>query len=216
MNKTFNSKTAKQLAEKYKLNIDDIPTTRKNNKITIQNVKDANKSKKLKNKTEKKFNKKDKSKLKSSVKEKEIIGYNVILTINPKINKNFNETISNMKIFKKWIKDEPKLPSVKIIASSFKNEKVKVLDNKTLQISFYVDNNKMNEVNYIIDYGIKNTSLDDDGNYPVFIDQNGNIYLERTNTPEYVDSYYDESYGDANPYLVSLKIINKTINKVYN
>ena len=53
----FNSKTAELLAKKYELSLSEITTTRKNNKVTIQNVKDANKSKKAKlkqNKTEKK------------------------------------------------------------------------------------------------------------------------------------------------------------------
>ena len=50
----------------------------------------------------------------------------------------------------------------------------------------------------------------------VIFAKNGDIHLEKTHTPEYVNSYYDESYGDANSYLVSLKIINKTIHEVYN
>jgi len=206
----FNSKTAENLAKKYELSLSEITTTRKNNKVTIQNVKDANKSKKAKLKQNKTKKKKNKSKSKSPVKE--LIGYNVTLKIKPELDELFNETISNMRVFKQWIEDEHKLPSVRIISNSFKDEKVKVLDNKTLEISFYVDNKKMDEVEFIID-SINGGSLDDDGNYPVFTDHDGNIYLEKTNTPQYIWGYGYASLYDS---LVSLKILNKTIDKVYN
>ena len=49
----FNSKTAEILAKKYQLSLSEITTTRKNNKVTIQNVKDANKLKKAKSKQNK-------------------------------------------------------------------------------------------------------------------------------------------------------------------
>jgi hypothetical protein len=210
MQKMFNSKTAENLAKKYELSLSEITTTRKNNKVTIQNVKDANKSKKAKLKQNKTKKKKNKSKSKSPVKE--LIGYNVTLKIKPELDELFNETISNMRVFKQWIEDEHKLPSVRIISNSFKDEKVKVLDNKTLEISFYVDNKKMDEVEFIID-SINGGSLDDDGNYPVFTDHDGNIYLEKTNTPQYIWGYGYASLYDS---LVSLKILNKTIDKVYN
>lgn len=42
--KTFNSETARELARKNKLKLVDIPTTRQDNKITIQNIKDYLKS----------------------------------------------------------------------------------------------------------------------------------------------------------------------------
>ncbi len=210
MQKMFNSKTAEILAKKYELSLSEITSTRKNNKVTIQNVKDANKLKKAKSKQNK--TKKNKSKSKSKSPVKELIGYNVTLKIKPEIDELFNETNSNMRIFKQWIEDEYKLPSVKIISESFKNEKVKVLDNKTLEISFYVDNKKMDEVEIIID-SISGSSLDDDGNYPVYTDNDGNIYLEKTNTPQYIWGYGYASLYDS---LVSLKILNKTIDKVYN
>ena len=212
MQKMFNSKTAENLAKKYELSLSEIITTRKNNKVTIQNVKDANKLKKAKSKQNKTQKNKSKSKSKSKSPVKELIGYNVTLKIKPEIDELFNETNSNMIIFKQWIEDEYKLPSVKIISESFKNEKVKVLDNKTLEISFYVDNKKMDEVEIIID-SISGSSLDDDGNYPVYTDHDGNIYLEKTNTPQYIWGYGYASLYDS---LVSLKILNKTIDKVYN
>lgn len=154
--------------------------------------------------------KKSLSKSKSPVKE--LIGYNVTLKIKPETDEIFNETISNMKIFKQWIEDENKLPSVKIKYKSFKNEKVTVLDEKTLEISFYVDNKKMDEVEIIID-SINGRSLDDDRKYPVFTDHVGNIYLEESNTPKYIPGNGPATLYDSS---VSLKILNKTIDKVYN
>jgi len=204
----FNSKTAEILAKKYELSLSEITTTRKNNKVTIQNVKDANKLKKAKSKQNK--TKKNKSKSKSPVKE--LIGYNVTLKIKPEIDELFNETISNMRIFKQWIEDEYKLPSVKIIYKSFKNEKVTVLNNKTLEISFYVDNKNMDEVKNIID-SISGKSLDKYGKYPVFTDQVGNIYLGESNTPVIIPGYGAASLYDAS---VSLEILNRKIDKVYN
>tara|TARA_X000000368_G_C23052248_1_gene722006 strand:+ start:2172 stop:2642 length:471 start_codon:yes stop_codon:yes gene_type:complete len=143
---------------------------------------------------------------------KELIGYNVTLKIKPEADDNYNETISNMIIFKKWIEAEHKLPSVKIIYKSFKNEKVTVLNNKTLEISFYVDNKNMDEVKNIID-SISGKSLDKYGKYPVFTDQVGNIYLGESNTPKYIPGYGAASLYDAS---VSLEILNRKIDKVYN
>ena len=42
--KTFNSETARKLAQQNKIKLGDIPTTRQDNKITVQNVKDYLKS----------------------------------------------------------------------------------------------------------------------------------------------------------------------------
>lgn len=42
--KTFNSETARKLAQQNKIKLGDIPTTRQDNKITIQNIKDYLKS----------------------------------------------------------------------------------------------------------------------------------------------------------------------------
>ena len=41
MRKTYNSETARKLARKYKLKISDIPTSRADNKVTVDNVKDV-------------------------------------------------------------------------------------------------------------------------------------------------------------------------------
>ena len=117
-----------------------------------------------------------------------------------------------MKIFKQWIEDQDKLPSVKIKYKSFKNEKVTVLDKETLEISFYVDNKNMGEVENIIN-SINGRSLDDDRKYPVFTDHVGNIYLEESNTPKIIPGHGPATLYDSS---VSLKILNKTIDKVYN
>ena len=44
LRKTFNSETARKLAQQNKIKLGDIPTTRQDNKITVQNVKDYLKS----------------------------------------------------------------------------------------------------------------------------------------------------------------------------
>lgn len=209
--KTFNSKTAENLAKKYKLTLEEIKTTRKNKKITIKNVKDARKEQQNHKKTYKKKQKKNKSK--SPIKE--IIGYNVILKVNPKIDKFYTETIRNMTTFKQWIEAEENLPAIRIISSSFQNEKVKILDNKTLEISFYVDNKTRrgeDEVKLIIDC-INGDSLDDDGNYPVFTDKSGEIFLKKIRTPTPIWGHEDMTPNDS---LVSIKILDTNIEKVYN
>ena len=212
MTKAFNSKTAQLLAKKFNLTLEQINTTRKNNKVTIKNVRDAHKKIKNKEKEKSEISQEIKSSKKNQTrknqtleKSKSICGYNVTLTIEPTISEIFKETNSNMNQFKIWILDR-----IYDIKSKYfiQNEDIKIINNKTLELNFKIMNSSKKQLNLTIN---SITDLDKDKKYPIYTDEIGNIYLSEKSTP-----VYNWGYGPASLYPddVIIKVIKKNISNI--
>lgn len=167
MRKSYNSDSARELAQSYKITLAKIPATRKDLKITVKNVKDYIKSEGL-SKPKKTVEKKD-----TPVAKK---GYHVKLVFEPKSSKNIDLSGSNKKHnLEELIKYYKNLlPNVAISTDYFENEKVSKTTVKGIgRIVFDFDVPTLNtqEVDFIIRMA---TTLDDDGNYPIQV-LNGRI-----------------------------------------
>jgi hypothetical protein len=162
--KSYNSDSARKLAQSYKITLSKIPATRPDLKITVKNIKDYTKETGLSkvNKTEpKKFQQK---------------GYHVKIVIEPRgaedidltgrhKNHNLDELVKYYKSF---------LPSVGFTTDYFRNEKVSKTTVKgigRIVFDFDVPILNTNEVDFVIQMA---TDLDDDGNYPIHV-LNGRI-----------------------------------------
>lgn len=162
--KSYNSDSARELAQSYKITITRIPATRPDLKITIKNVKDYIKEAGLSkvNKTKpKKFQQK---------------GYRVNLVIEPRGSEDIDLTgrhkNHNLGELVKYYK--PLLPAVGFTTDYFRNGKV---SKKTIKgigrivFDFDVPTLNTNELDFVIQMA---TDLDDDGNYPIQV-LNGRI-----------------------------------------
>lgn len=227
MEKKFNSKTAKNLAEKYKLSLNQITCSNKSNKVTGKDVLNAaRKLNKIKTRKRKQSSKEtlkrtsspkkisDKSSKKSFSPKKSIKGYNVTLFVEPElVMETYAKNINNMQQFVKWIKE--KLPNIRQNYISMQNEKVDIINKSfdKLKITFFVNKKSMidnHEVELIID-SIINSGLDSDGNHPVYVDYYNEIHLNEKSTPITVWGYGEASLVES---LVSLKLLKKEIKEI--
>ena len=231
MEKKFNSKTAKNLAEKYKLSLNQITCSNKSNKVTGKDVLNtARKLNKIKTRKRKQSLKKTSSPKrvsspkkissskkvsdKSSLPNKSIKGYNVTLLVEPElVMETYAKNINNMQQFVKWIKE--KLPNIRQNYISMQNEKVDIINKSfdKLKITFFVNKKSMidnHEVELIID-SIINSGLDSDGNHPVYVDYYNEIHLNEKSTPITVWGYGEASLVES---LVSLKLFKKEIKEI--
>jgi len=233
MEKKFNSKTAKNLAEKYKLSLNQITCSNKSNKVTGKDVLNAaRKLNKIKTRKRKQSSKEplkkvsspkkvssskkvsDKSSKKSFSPKKSIKGYNVTLFVEPElVMETYAKNINNMQQFVKWIKE--KLPNIRENYISMQNEKVDIINKSfdKLKITFFVKKKSMidnHEVELIID-SIINSGLDSNGNHPVYVDYYNEIHLNEKSTPITVWGYGEASLVES---LVSLKLLKKEIKEI--
>ena len=163
--KSYNSDSAKELAQSYKITLSKIPATRSDQKITIKNVKDYIKMTDL-TRPEKKTQKKTEPKKTEPKKQK---GYHVKLVIDPRgaeaidlSGPNKNHNLDELVKFY-----SPFLPTVGWTTDYFENEKVSKTTIKgvgRIVFDFDVPTLDTNEVDFVIQMA---TSLDDDGNYPI-------------------------------------------------
>ena len=186
--KSYNSDSARELAESYKITLSKIPATRPDLKITIKNIKDYIRETGL-NRPEKKTQPKKTQPKKTEPKKtepkktepkktepKKQRGYHVKLVIEPRgsedivltgTNKNHNldELVKFYRSF---------LPTVRWTTDYFENEKVSKTDIKgvgRIVFDFDVPTLDTNELDFVIQMA---TDLDDDGNYPIQV-LNGRI-----------------------------------------
>ena len=170
--KSYNSDSARELAQSYKITLSKIPATRSDQKITIKNVKDYIKVTGL-TRPDKKTQKKTEPKKTEPKKQK---GYHVKLVIDPKgaedidlSGPNKNHNLDELVKFYR-----PFLPTVGWTTDYFENEKVSKTTIKgfgRIVFDFDVPTLDTNEVDEVIQMA---TSLDDDGNYPIQV-LNGRI-----------------------------------------
>jgi len=227
MEKKFNSKTAKNLAEKYKLSLNQITCSNKSNKVTGKDVLNAArklnkiKTRKRKQSSKEPLKKTSSSKKTSSTKKisdksskKSIKGYNVTLLVEPELDmETYAKNINNMQQFVKWIKE--RLPNIRQNYISMQNEKVDIINKSfdKLKITFFVNKKSMidnHEIELIID-SIINSGLDSDGNHPVYVDYYNEIHLNEQSTPITVWGYGEASLVES---LVSLKLLKKEIKEI--
>ena len=172
-NKSYNSDSARELAQSYKIALSKIPATRTDQKITIKNIKDYIKATGLtrpKKKTEPKKTEPKKTEPKKTEPKKQR-GYHVKLVIEPRGTEDIDlsgpNKNHNLDELLKYYK--PFLPSVGFTTDYFENEKVSKTTIKgvgRLVFDFDVPTLDTNEVDFVIQMA---TSLDDDGNYPIQI-----------------------------------------------
>lgn len=101
-------------------------------------------------------------------------GYNITLFITPLLDTNFNHSRETMEVFKEWF--DSKISNVREQGFYLNNEDISILNSTTLKVSFTVNSSKFDEVEMSIDSVL---SLDDDGNYPIYIDRQKNIYIDK-------------------------------------
>ena len=169
--KSYNSDSARELAQSYKITLSKIPATRPDLKITVKNIKDYIRETGLirpEKKTEPKKTEPKKTEPKKTEPKKQR-GYHVNLVIEPR----GSEDIDLTGLHKNYNLDElvkyykPLLPAVGFTTDYFKNGKV---SKKTVKgigrivFDFDVPTLNTNELDFVIQMA---TDLDDDGNYPI-------------------------------------------------
>lgn len=170
--KSYNSDSARELAQSYKITLSKIPSTRSDLKITIKNVKDyikaAGLTKPKKSEPNKKTEKKTSPK-KTEPKKFEQKGFHVKLVIEPRgaevIDLSGDNKAHNLNELVKFYR--PFLPTVGWAANYFENEKVSKTSIKgvgRIVFDFDVLTLDTTEVDEVITLA---TNLDDDGNYPI-------------------------------------------------
>ena len=217
--KTFNSESAKILASKHKIKAAEITVHRLDNRITIQNVKDyikkhsLQKVEKPKKETKPKVEKpkketkpkveKPKKEIKPK-KQKELIGYHIKLLIqantDPEINYSGANKMFNLEQLKKYYAD--KIHQVGWVVDNFENEKISI-DKTGNKIIIEYDMLQLNQQEIRVSIDIA-TNLDDDGNYPVII-ENGRIIN--------LDGKSDRDNDGLS--LVFTKVMKETIKPIY-
>lgn len=100
-------------------------------------------------------------------------GFKVEVFVNPSLDVKFKENKESINVFKEWF--EKQIEGVKYQAI-ISDEKIIIKDNNTLKISFSVNDPRIFEVEMTIEAIF---SLDDDGNYPIFVDSKKNIHIKK-------------------------------------
>jgi len=170
--KSYNSDSARELAQSYKITLSKIPSTRSDLKITIKNVKDYIKAtgltKPKKSEPNKKTEKKTSPK-KTEPKKFQQKGFHVKLVIEPRgaevIDLSGDNKAHNLNELVKFY--QPFLPTVGWATNYFENEKVSKTTIKgvgRIVFDFDVLTLDTTEVDEVITLA---TNLDDDGNYPI-------------------------------------------------
>ena len=197
MSDKFNSKTAEELAKKYKLSPSQIVATSKKGKITIKDVKEARK------KTEKKSSsspKKSSSSPKKTRKTKKssspkTSGWIIEIELDPILEVKFNRSLNNMNEFKKWF--DEMLPVLNerglfVDPTALVNIKSVVVKNETtLNIKLKVNNITESEADLLISeikenlHGT-NVLVDLKYNGDIVFVKNRNTYVK---SPEYIPGY---------------------------
>jgi hypothetical protein len=224
--KVYNSKTARELATKYHLKLEDIPASnKKTNKVTIKNVRDTHRLTKSKKASpaKKVSPAKPKKQTKKSKQIKDLTGFKVKLLVKPVIDGQYNATDANMKVLKKWAEHVFPIAKGAWPTNLVSGETISTVItgmSGSLLISFVVSakNRKnpgtymnvvdtMKEVEFIIDQ-VRGGNLDDNADNPIFFDEEeGTLFLEQQTDLQ------GEDYLEDN--LVQLKLLNKDIKPVY-
>ena len=100
-------------------------------------------------------------------------GYNVKLYITPQLASTFRENRDSIEVFRQWF--ATRILDVRYQAI-IDNENVEIENNNTLKLSFRVNDPREFELEITIESVL---SLDDDGNYPIYIDRQKNIHLNK-------------------------------------
>ena len=205
--KTFNSNSAKELALKNNIKMNDIATHRADGKITIQNVKDHIK---IKQKVKKKIKKETKPKVEKPKKEtkpkvkKELVGYHIKLLIeastDPRINFNGANKMFNLEQLKKYYADQ--IHKVGWVVDNFENRKVSI-DKRGNKIIIEYDMLQLDQVEIQISIDIA-TNLDDGGNFPVIVENGRIVNLDGRSTTFH-----------SGLSSIGSKVVNKTIKPIY-
>lgn len=170
--KSYNSDSARELAQSYKITLSKIPSTRSDLKITIKNVKDyikaAGLTKSKKSDTNKKTEKKTSPK-KTKPKKLQQKGFHVKLVIEPRSSEdmdlsgtNKNHNLDELVKYYKLL-----LPTVGLTTDYFENEKVSKTSIKgfgRIVFDFDVLTLDTTEIDFVIQMA---SNLYDDGNYPI-------------------------------------------------
>jgi len=219
----YNSKTARELATKYQLKLEDIPASnKKTNKVTIKNVRDTHRLTKSKKASpaKKVSPAKPKKQTKKSKQIKDLSGFKVNLLVKPVIDGQYNKTDANMNVFKKWVEHVFPIAKGAWPTNLVSGETIKRYDNMSLLISFVVSakNTKnpgtymnvvdtMKEVEFIIEQ-VRGGNLDDNADNPIFFDEEeGTVFSEQQTDLQGEDFLLDS--------LVQLKLLHKDIKPVY-
>lgn len=212
MSDKFNSKTAEELAKKYKLSPSQIVATSKKGKITIKDVKEA--SKKTEKKSSSSSHKKTRKTKKSSTPKSS--GWIIEIELDPILEVKFNRSLNNMNEFKKWF--DEMLPVLNerglfVDPTALVNIKSVVVKNETtLNIKLKVNNITESEADLLISEIKENLH---GSNVLVDLKYNGDIvFVKNRNTyvksPEYIPGY-DAEDDEPNFQLVypkNFKVIN--------
>lgn len=100
-------------------------------------------------------------------------GYNVKLYITPTLASTFRENRDSIEVFKQWFATRILDVRYQAIIDS---ENVEIENNNSLKLSFRVNDPRIFELEITIESVL---SLDDDGNYPIYIDRQKNIHLDK-------------------------------------
>ena len=100
-------------------------------------------------------------------------GFKVDIFVNPALDVKFKQTAESINVFRNWLKIQIQRVKNQAILS---DEKISVLNNNTLKISFRVNDPSTFEVEMTIEAVY---DLNDDGNDPVFVDSKKNIHINK-------------------------------------
>jgi hypothetical protein len=227
MSDKFNSKSAEELAKKYKLSPRQIVPTSKKGKITIDDVKKANKKTKKIAPTKKiaqskkiapskKSSSHKKTKKSSSPKSS---GWNIEIELDPILEVKFNRSLNNMNEFKKWYNEMLPLLNQRGLfgdPTALVNIKSVVVKNETtINIKLKVNNITESEADLLISeikenlHGT-NVLVDLKYNGDIVFVKNRNTYVK---SPEYIPGY-DAEDDEPNFQLVYPKNLKKKISKL--
>ena len=197
MSDEFNSKTAEELAKKYKLSPSQIVATSKKGKITIKDVKEARKKTEKKSSSPKKSSSSSHKKTRKTKKSSspKTSGWILEIELDPILEVKFNRSLNNMNEFKKWF--DEMLPVLNerglfVDPTALVNIKSVVVKNETtLNIKLKVNNITESEADLLISeikeklHGT-NVLVDLKYNGDIVFVKNRNTYVK---SPEYIPGY---------------------------
>lgn len=179
--KSFNSISAEKICTKYRYNINKINSHRSDNKITIQDVKMYHKNKL----------------------QSKIVGYHVILIIKPYgLQEDIILNDHNLNILNNWYNDQIKTLNYAWPTSNMSSERCVFNHQQLIKLKFNVDNPSNDELSMSIESAL---SLDDDGNYPIYINNNDNLIFPSPNK---------KTFFKLKSTLISNQLIEKYITNV--
>jgi hypothetical protein len=180
--KSFNSISAERLCNNYGYNINEINSHRSDNKITIQDVKIYHKIK-----------------LKSKM-----IGYRVVLIIRPYGSQEdivLND--HNLNVLNNWFNLQIKTLNYAWPTSNMSSERCIFNHQQLIKLIFNVDDPSNDELSMSIESAL---DLDDDGNYPIYINNNQDLIDPSQNK---------KTFSKLKSTLISCQLIEKNITNIY-